>query len=133
MRRACRGCDTLAQSREDLRHGYLIHREALKRWRLEPGGCSLGHHSCSYCCRVFMNDFSGLEGWHGCVLAISACLAGLPHFCVLSLALTSQLISLFFSPDTFSEYGDVVWFVHFLIFNSLARLDPNLLGALQHS
>jgi hypothetical protein len=64
-----------------------------------------------------MNDFSGLEGWHGCVLAISACLAGLPHFCVLSLALTSQLISLFFSPDTFSEYGDVVWFVHFLIFN----------------
>jgi hypothetical protein len=28
----------------------------------------------------------------------------------------------------FSEYGDIVWLMHFLSFNSLARLDPNLLG-----
>jgi hypothetical protein len=85
--------------------------------------------SCYSCyCRVFMNALSRLEGWHGCVLAISACLAGRPHFCVISLALTSQLISIFFSPATFSEYGYVVWLVHFLFFNSLARLDPNLLG-----
>jgi hypothetical protein len=45
MHHARRGCDTLTQSREELRHGNLIRREALKRWRLEPGGYSLGHHN----------------------------------------------------------------------------------------
>ena len=56
---------------------------------------------CICCCRVFMNDLSGLEGWHECMLAISACLTDQPHFYVISLALTSQLISLFYPYDLF--------------------------------